>query len=325
MLPWSGIALSGGKKRKANPWRGTSSAKWMLSGVDKIFILPSKTALGLLAVVALLFLLGINFQNSLVYIISFWLLALLLLNIFYTWRNLAGLSVTVIGIEPCFAGENAVLEVSLSRPVKQAKYALELDWEGESQVQVNLITTQVQRVKLSHSTQGRGYFKPPRLRITSRYPTGLAVTWSYVSLDAQGLVYPAPIEKAFQTNGTAPNAAIDTGLEIMGGTNDFGGVRDYQYGDAPKRIHWAKFAQTGKLYTKTFVDYASHDLWLDWDSLPMPGVEVRLSHLCRKVLECHQEQRQYGLKLPGKVFAPGKGEAHKAQCLQALALFGMSG
>lgn len=288
-----------------------------------IYIIPSKTALGLLVIITLLFLLGINFQNSLVYIICFWLLALLLLNIFYTWRNLAGLTLTAVGVEPCFAGEKAVLEVELSRPERQAKFALELAWPGEDQVTVNLVSAQTLRVKLSHSTSGRGLFQPPRLHVSTRYPTGLAVAWSYLTPEVRGIVYPAPVEKAFQPTGKAHGEGTEDGLEIAGGSSDFGGVRDYQHGDGPKRIHWAKFAQTGKLYTKTFVDYASHDLWLDWDALPMPGIEVRLSHLCRKVLEFHQEQRQYGLKLPGKVIAPGKGEAHKAWCLQALALFGV--
>lgn len=289
----------------------------------RIFIVPSKTAVGLLVLVVLLFLLGVNFQNSLVYIICFWLLALLVLNVFYTWRNLAGLTVTAIGVEPCFAGEKAVMELALSCPEKQAKFALELVWAGEDQVQVNLATVQTQRVKLSHSTQGRGLFRPPRIHVATRYPTGLAVAWSYVYLDVQGLVYPAPVEKAFQPSGNTHQEALEDGVEIAGGSSDFSGVRDYQQGDTPKRIHWKKFAQTGELYTKTFVDYASHDLWLDWDDLPMPGIEVRLSHLCRKVLDFHQEQRQFGLRLPGKVIVPGKGEAHKVRCLQALALFGV--
>lgn len=303
-------------------WSGAGVGESLL-GLRNIYIVPSKTALGLLAMIALLFLLGINFQNSLVYIICFWLLALLLLNIIYTWRNLAGLTVTALGVEPCFAGEKAVVAVELNRPARHAKYALELAWAGEDQVQVNLVSVQTLRVKLSHSTQGRGRFQPPRLRVATRYPTGLAVAWSTVALDVQGVVYPAPADRAFQINGNTHAENSADGVEMAGGNSDFGGVRDYQHGDAPKRIHWAKFAQTGKLYTKTFVDYASHDVWLDWDTLPMPGIEVRLSHLCRQVLEFHQEQRQYGLKIPGKVIAPAKGEAHKAQCLQALALFGV--
>ncbi|EIJ35140.1 protein of unknown function DUF58 [Thiothrix nivea DSM 5205] len=290
----------------------------------RVFIVPSKTALALLAMIALLFLLGVNFQNSLVYGICFWLLALLLLNIFYTWRNLAGLTLTAIGVEPCFAGEKAVLEVALSRPGQQPRFAIELDWPGQDHTQTNLVTTQTQRVKLSHDAGERGRFRPPRLRVSTRYPTGLAVAWSYVYPAVQGLVYPKPVDKAFDPNGNQQGAATEDGVEIPGGSSDFSGVRGYQQGDAPKRIHWKKFAQTGELYTKTFVDYASHDLWLDWDGLPMPGVEIRLSHLCRRVLDFHQEQRQFGLKLPGVVIEPGKGEAHKARCLQALALFGVA-
>lgn len=290
----------------------------------RIFIVPSKTALGLLAIIALLFLLGVNFQNSLVYSICFWLLAMLLLNIFYTWRNLAGLTLATVGVEPCFVGEKAVLEMELVSTRPQPRFAIELDWPGEDQAQTNLVTAQTQRVKLSHASGARGRFQPPRLRVSTRYPTGLAVAWSYVYPAAQGLVYPAPVDKAFQPGGGDHNAMLGDGVEIAGGSSDFSGVREYRQGDAPKRIHWKKYAQTGELYTRTFVDYASHDLWLDWDDLPMPGVEVRLSHLCRRVLDFHQEQRRFGLKLPGALVGPGKGEAHKARCLQALALFGVA-
>ena len=55
----------------------------------------------------------------------------------------------------------------------------------------------------------------------------------------------------------------------------------------------------------------------------MPGVEVRLAHLCSQVLAFHQAQRHYGLKLPGVTIAPGQGDAHQARCLRALALFGV--
>ena len=71
---------------------------------SKIFIVPSKTALALLAMIVVLFLLGINFQNSLVYAVCFWLLAMIVINVLHTWKNLSGLSITAIHIQPCFAG-----------------------------------------------------------------------------------------------------------------------------------------------------------------------------------------------------------------------------
>ena len=292
-------------------------------GRKNIYIVPSKTALALLVMIAVLFVLGINFQNALVYGVCFWLLALLLINIFYTWRNLAGLSLQAVGVEPCFAGEKAVTEIALNSPNAQAKFALVLSWAGQDEVQVNLVNTASARVKLSHLTRQRGWFMPPRLRIASRYPTGLALAWAYLQPQVRGVVYPSPQLQQGVLQGQTSAISNADGLEIADGSSDFAGVRDYQTGDTPKRIYWKKFAQTGKLYTKAFVDYASHDVWLDWDSLPITGVEARLAHLCSQVLAFHQAQRQFGLKLPDQTIPIGKGDAHQAQCLRALALYGV--
>ena len=289
----------------------------------RIFIVPSKTALALLMLIAVLFLLGINFQNSLVYAVCFWLLALLVVNIFHTYRNLSGLSIRAIGIEPCFVGEKAVLEMELIAPARQKRLALHFAWPGEDETAVNLVNTGSLRVKLSHTSSRRGHFRPPYVRVSTRYPTGLAVAWSYVTLDVRGLVYPKPVEKSIPLTGREQAEQQEDGLEIAGGSSDFGGIRNYQPGDSLRHIHWAKYAQTGQLHTKSFVDYVSHDRWLDWDSLPIPGIEMRLSYLCSKVLEFHQAQQQYGLKIPGTLIQPDKGEAHKARCLRALALYGI--
>ncbi|MEZ5478683.1 MAG: DUF58 domain-containing protein [Thiolinea sp.] len=289
----------------------------------RIFIVPSRTALALLLIIALLFLLGINFQNSLVYAVSFWLLALLLINIFHTYRNLSGLSIRAVSIAPCFAGEKAVLEIELSGTRPAGRLALHLGWPQEDETSVNLLDSSSVRVRLSHAATRRGYFRPPSLRVSTRYPTGLAVAWSYVTLEIRGLVYPRPLDKQLALQGRAQTEQNEDGLEIANGNSDFGGIRAYRQGDSLRQIHWSKYAQTGQLYTKSFVDHGSHDVWLDWDQLPLPGIEMRLSYLCSKVLELHQAQQVYGLKLPGRVIQPDKGEAQRLRCLQALALYGI--
>lgn len=290
----------------------------------QIFIVPSKTAFALFAIILVLLLLGINFQNSLVYVVCFWLLALLLVNILHTWRNLSNLTLTALPIQPCFAGEKAVLELELACPAGQQKFAIELLWSGEDAVQTDLLTAQTRRVKLSHSTQARGYFQPPRIRVATRFPTGLALAWSYFTPDLRGVVYPEPAHKA-AADHSQPQAPADVagGREKGGGSNDFAGIRPYRAGDTPRRIHWGKYAQTGTLYTKEFIDHTSHELWLDWDSLPALGMEARLAQLCRRVLDAAAAQHPYGLKLPGTAIPPGKGEAHQAHCLRALALYGL--
>jgi uncharacterized protein (DUF58 family) len=49
-------------------------------------------------------------------------------------------------------------------------------------------------------------------------------------------------------------------------------------------------------------------------------MEQKLSRLCAWVLQADQQGLDYGLRLPAVDIPPGSGEAHKRQCLEALAL-----
>ncbi|MEZ5534062.1 MAG: DUF58 domain-containing protein [Thiolinea sp.] len=290
----------------------------------QIFIVPNRLAAAMLALILLLFMLAANFQNSLIYIVCFWLMALLVLNILHTYYNMAGLKITAIRAEPCFAGDHITLELELSRREQQRKYALNIGWPGQDNVRTDLIDNQTTRIKLTHPVQQRGLFQLPRLQISSTYPTGLATVWSYFTPDIQAVIYPAPKANPTQTATVSTGAENESGMETPRGSNDFGGIRDYRRGDTLRHVHWGKYAQTGELYTKEFVDHQTEDCWLDWDALGFPGIEARLSHLCSKVLELHEQRQTYGLRLPGTVIEPAHGEAHKTRCLHALALYGIA-
>ncbi|WP_020394931.1 DUF58 domain-containing protein [Thiolinea disciformis] len=305
--------------KKRLPWaRSTTLDR------KRIFIIPSKTALALMVMVLILFILGVNFQNTLVYAVCAWLVAMILINILHTYQNLAGLTITAVQLEPCFAGEKAVLQLSLACPNKQQKLAVQLEWRDEDAVQVNVLSQSPQTVFISHSAQQRGYFTPPRLRVSTRYPTGLAIAWSLVAFDVKGLVYPKPLAHSY-SGLTKPSGEVsEDGRDIAQGTSDFAGIRSYRDGDALSQLHWKKYAQTGQLHSKTFVDPTSDERWVDWDNTPFSDTEQRLSYLCTRVLELHQLDYSYGLRLPQITISPDKGEAHKLHCLRALALYGLS-
>lgn len=289
----------------------------------KIYIVPSALSIAMLLLCTLLLLFAVNFQNSLIYALSFWLFALLVVSVFATYRNMVGLSIKAIRAEPCFAGGKAECELVLSHHASHEKRALQLGWQDEDDTTISLTGQQTLTVKLAHSVSQRGYFDFPSIMINTRYPTGLAVAWSYVALDLCSIVYPQP--EAFEHLQTPINnhTEKDKGIEAGQGMTDFGEIRAYQYGDSPRHIHWIKYAQTGNLYSKTFIDYAADDHWLDWDSLTMSGTEQRLSYLCHQVLLLHQQRLPYGLKLPTQTLQPAMDESHKTQCLTALALYGI--
>ena len=295
----------------------------MTLNLRRIFVIPTKTAGALLLMMGILSMMAINFQNSLIYGLTFWLLALIVITIFFTYRNLSGLSIDAIQSYPCFAGEKAVFELALSCPENQKKSAISIGWKHQDVTTVDLTDHHNVVIKLSHSVTKRGRFSPDRLNIFTVYPIGLIVAWSYAVLKMESIVYPEPILDKLSEEGQGVDEEADHGQEIAQGTTDFSSIRAYQAGDSPKQIHWGAYAKTGKAYTKTFVDYSNQEVWLDWNTLKTPGVESKLSHLCAKVLQYHQINQVYGLKIPGETIHPASGEAHKTICLTALALYGM--
>ena len=298
--------------------------KELTLGLKRIFVIPTMTSAALLSALAILMLMAINFQNSLIYGLTFWLLALIIVSIFFTYRNLSEVTVRAIQANACFVGEKAVFELEVSCPEGQKKSAISVGWKFQDFTTLDLLDHHSVTFKLSHDTHKRGMFKPERLSIFTTYPIGLVVAWSYAALDMQSIVFPAPVLQESAEAGQGLDEDAEQGKEISQGSTDFSGVRQYQKGDSPRHIHWPSYAKTGEAYTKTFVDYANQDLWLEWDSLAFNGVETRLSHLCAKILQYHQDHQVYGLKIPGKIIQPSSGEAHKTICLTALALYGMS-
>lgn len=106
------------------------------------------------------------------------------------------------------------------------------------------------------------------------------------------------------------------------GTDDFVGLRDYRPGDSLRRLDWKAFARERGLVVKQFGGDRAAQVSIDWDQLPVLEPELRLSLLCRQVLDAAEQGLSYGLRLPGVTLAAGHGEIHKHRCLESLADFG---
>ncbi len=286
----------------------------------RIFIVPTRLSLAMLALVALLFILGNLFQNTMAYAVSFWLLALQIVSIFYTFRNLSGVRIKPAGNPPCFAGERATFLYRISHRDGRAVNNVVLGWEDQDAAIIDVAVGEETEAHLSYTASKRGMLKPARIEIQTRYPTGLAVAWSYLSFDNETLVYPTPASAVAQISQQAADCADEQGHANTQGVANFAGVREYQSGDSLRRIHWGKYAQTGKLYSKDFEDNQLQEYWLQW-SAHAGDTEQRLSALCAQVLQAHGASERYGLQLPSRNIDPDSGSAHRDACLRALALF----
>lgn len=286
---------------------------------SRIFIFPSRAGLGFCLLLLLMLLLAINYQNNLVFGLTFWLFSLLLVAIFHTYANLSGLQLQAAGVAPVYAGDSAHFELLLDGRGR-ARHALALAWRGQALDTVWLEAEQPLRVSLSLRVEQRGLYQPPRLRLESHFPLGLIRAWTWVALDWRCLVYPAP-----RWAGELPPSPGDTQDEhsaAMPWGDDFAGFHPYQPGDPLRRANWKAYAKEQPLMIKEYSQSMETEILLDWDLLEGLSVEQRLSGLCAWALDCERKQLPYALRLPGIAVALGRGDAHVAEVLRHLALYG---
>jgi uncharacterized protein (DUF58 family) len=90
-------------------------------------------------------------------------------------------------------------------------------------------------------------------------------------------------------------------------------------------VVWKKAARSfaagrDDLISREAVSTRHQQLWLDEANCGIPGLEVRLSRLTAWVLLAEQQGLDYGLRVNGREIPPDQGPAHRARCLEALAL-----
>jgi uncharacterized protein (DUF58 family) len=286
----------------------------------RVFILPTRQGL-LFAVVLLVMLTGsINYTLGLGFVLTFLLGALGVNAMIHTFRNLANLRITAGRSHPVFAGDIAQFTVNLQNEADTDRYAIGLTQNKKDAAFVDVPARATLPASIGVPAARRGVLHPGRLTLFTRFPLGLYYAWSYLELEMRCLVYPRPAHPGLPLPPAAASAGA--GAEHGRGQEDFSGLRQYHVGDSPRHIAWKAAARDQGLLTKQFSGRADTELWLDWTQLPAPlGVEERLSHLARWVLDAHAAGISYGLKIPGKTVDMAVGEAHREFCLEALALF----
>jgi uncharacterized protein (DUF58 family) len=291
----------------------------------RIFIIPTRIGAAFALALLLMLMAGINYQNSPAYGLTFLLTAVFVIAILHTYRNLAGLTLHAAGGSPVFVGEQATLRVRLSSNGR-AHQSVALGWPPQDLQHFDVPANGLAECELLVPARKRGWLRPGRLRVESRFPLGILVTWSLVDLDQAVLVYPRPLAGEMPVAaGSRDDDDEDQGARVLGqGADDYQGLKTYQPGDSKRRLHWKAYSRGHGLLVKDFAALAGRDLWLDFSEL-QGDIEMRLSVLCHWVLSLSERQQPFALRLPGLVLGPDSGETHREACLRALALYGQEG
>lgn len=320
-------------RRKMDTWLfrlGASEPGEVFLNQRRVFILPTAPGIGFAGLVLILLIGSINYNLGLGFALTFAAAACAVVDMYFTYRNLARLHLRPGRAQAVFAGEDAQFELHLANRTSHDRFALWIDFvsAGEARHVADAAAGGACSVVLTTPSAQRGWLHAPRVRLATRFPLGLFRAWSYWQPDLKVLVYPFPERDAPPLPMSGGSGADGQG---HAGQEDFAGVRSYQQGDAMRRLAWRQIARLdpalgGQLVTKHFEGGGLEELVLDFDELsPVMDLELRLSRMTRWVLDAEQRALPYGFRLGQHQYAASNGAAHQAACLRALALYGREG
>ncbi|WP_165855247.1 DUF58 domain-containing protein [Marinobacter sp. JSM 1782161] len=283
-----------------------------------IFILPSGAGVvfGILLVVMLLT--GINYQNSLIYLLTFILGALFVAAMHQTHSNLSGLHLALVEAGEGFPGEPIAFR--LRATAKQAAFAIRLAPEQHDAHTIHVDAGAISEVELATTGLRRGPVQMADIRVDTRFPFGLLTAWSWMRPQGQGVVYPKPVMPPYEPGGDAggETSRRDNQTTDMVDAN----IRPWRQGDLSQRVLWKRYARTGEMVIAEWEGEHRDPQWLDYDQFPGADRELRLSYLAALVESRSHDRQPFGLVLPGQTIEPDSGPLHRQRCLRALGRFG---
>jgi uncharacterized protein (DUF58 family) len=281
----------------------------------RIYVLPTRYGLMFSAMLAVMLLGALNYNNNPALLLTCLLGAAAYQSVFQAFRTLNGLELHALRAEPCHAGD--ALRVFLSfRVDTRARRSLHAVAGGD-EVLFDIEPTGDGLTSLSVATTQRGWFAPGRIRLQCEYPFGLFRVWSWLNPEFAALVYPraeaqaAPLPQAHDASSELP---------VRRSGDEFGMLRDYHRSDPRRAIAWKASARHDALLVKEFEQRRGREVVLDWAATADLPYEARISRLTRWVCDAESARQPYLLRLPEESIGPAQGPDHRHACLRALAL-----
>lgn len=289
--------------------------------MGNIFIFPSKFGWVFIGFIFLLFLLGTNYQNNLVLILSYLMISLFITAIFQSFINLLGLELKAKQINKGFVGEN--IQLSLTARASLSKHAIYVYCPNLSEKTYisNVIPNENNVLEISLPLTKRGIFPVGRLTVESFFAFGLLRTWSKLDFGWKVLAIPSPRKYLGQQPVDLSGETSDLRQSEVKGNDDFHQLKSYQQGEPLTHVSWKHMARGQGMLTKEYRAELGNTLWLSLKSIQLSNIEEKLQVLVYCVLELANSGQQFGLELAGKRVLPGNSEQHINQCLELIACY----
>ena len=312
-------ALAATLARWAHARQGDDTLPLTLGG-RRIYIVPTAAGVAAAALLFLMLLAGMNYNNSLGLLLCFMLCGVTLVSMHQCHGMLAGLKLQHATADNSYAGGLGDLQLLFENAQQRVRGGLLLRCGDCESASFQLLPGSTQPVRLKYQAGARGRQRIERLELSSSAPLGLFRAWTWLHLPLEAIVYPAPAGARPLPERPGDPRAGERRLRV-GGDEEWADLRPLQESDSPRSVAWKVYARGGPLLVAQYDAPVGVQRVLDFASLPALPLEQRLSQLAQWVLECERLGDSYRLQLPQATLPAGHGIAHQRACLTALALY----
>jgi len=290
---------------------------------ERIFIIPTRFGWIYFAGTMVCLLAGTIYTNNLVYLLTFFLVALVLIGMVQTHANMKGIFVEKMASE--LIEENAygqgVLWLRSQNLENHQQIRVELEEKGEvfENNYEKLSAKALQPMPVSLFGRSIGIHHIRKIRVSTIYPFGMFYSCKTFKVDFQYVVYPKP-SGSFRLPEPVQGSE---NYSLVSGQNgdDFTQHREYVIGESQRHVDWKAYARGRPLLVKEFKDGEKSTCLLEYEATKGTN-EERLRQLSLWVNLCTTKNERFALYLKDQKIPSGSGRSHRNKCLRALAELG---
>jgi uncharacterized protein (DUF58 family) len=306
-----------------------------------IFIMPSRFGTAFVLFTLLVFLLGTNYQNNIIILVSYLLISFFIVVLLHSFYNLSGLHFfapsqikgfvdSSIAFPLVVASDKARFNINITfLPVNDA---INGHYVGELVTKIPEVKSGDTEIYVPYTPIKRGNYDLERMTIVSEYGFGLFRTWTRLDFAQQVIAYPKPVVfdlaaiNADNIINDTKTSSVTLPNRPLKGSDDFYQLQQYRMGEPKSRVAWKQLARGQGWLTKQYQQQQCPDIMLDLNAMPSLDFETRLGMLCFAICEHLNQQLGFSLQLPNEplrnlVSSQSDIAEFGAQCLAVLASY----
>jgi uncharacterized protein (DUF58 family) len=269
---------------------------------------------------------AVNTGNNLIYLITAAFLSFLGVSGFFGKSNIARVAIELGVPAELYSNTEFLLKVRLTNQRRYLPSFLIRVRSGAVETVFPFVAAGASEERYLTRVAGqRGRHSIDSVIVSSAFPFNFFIRFRQLKTALEYIVFPTPkkcglddfLERERRARG-------DAASDRAGYEGDLLSLRNYAHGDPMKYIHWKASAKSRELKTKELSSLAQQPVVIDFEKTGIRNREERISCVTYLLLRLFRRNIPAGLRIGGRVFAPGTSAAHKIAMIRELALYGES-